>query len=399
MANTSFYNQVSKIVTQGESFLTLLMNMGEAPDPKKLLNRTFNVKDTEKMVGKTAKTIAKLYEEGAPSADFYRPKKHETTNRTVGFTLEQINAMRDHYETRVGRTANEKAMVIGIQSFKGGVGKSVTTVHLAQYLALKGYRVLILDCDPQASTTSSFGFIPDLAFTETDTILPFLNGDKDSLHYCIKNTYFDGIDLIPSCLPLYDAEFGLYNAALASTDVEERLSYWSEFRDGIDTVSDQYDVVLLDSPPALGMISINILIASDGVIVPTPPSLYDFASTTQYFKMAQKISKQMPDKSFDFIKVLATRVDMSKPAAVDFSKAMKNEFAGHMYENMFKASGSIPAAASYFKTAYDITSKDRELHGLRVDKRQLEMMDNMFSEVLNDIYIAWGRRTPLLGVK
>ncbi len=397
MSNTSFYDQVSSVVAKGEGFLTMLADMGVSPDKHKTLSRTFNVKDTEKMVGKTIKTIAKLYEDDAPLADFYRPKKHPVTNRTAGFTLEQINGMRDHYGTRVSRTDDEKLMVLAVQSFKGGVGKSVTTVHLAQYLALAGYRILIMDCDPQASTTSSFGYIPDLAFEKKDTIIPFLDGESETLDYCVRKTYFDGIDLIPSCLPLYDAEFGLYNSAITASDNEERLSYWTEFREGIDSVSSQYDIVLLDSPPALGMISINILIAADGVIVPTSPSLYDFASTTQYFKMAKKISQQMPDKSFDFIKVLATRVDASKPTVAEFAIAMQREFSTHMYKNIFKTAGIIPAAASYFKTMYELTPKDREKHQLRVDKRQLNMLEDVFEEILADVHIAWGRRTTFLG--
>ena len=158
-----------------------------------------------------------------------------------------------------------------MQSFKGGVAKSVSTVYFAQYLAIRGYRVLVVDCDPQASATSSFGYIPDHAFTEADTMIPISTARRTPSITRSKDL-LPGIDLVPSCLPWYEVEFGLFNAVTHADTEEERLSYYQELRQAIRTVEVNYDVVLMDSPPALGMISINILSAADGVIVPTRPA-------------------------------------------------------------------------------------------------------------------------------
>lgn len=388
-----FYNQVNTIVKKGEEFLSLLASMGFSPNQNKVLDRLFTGKEAEKMVGKTIKTIAKLYADDADNKDFFMPAKSPSTGRSTGFSLKQINAMRDQFGTRPSRREGEKPFVLAVQSFKGGVAKSVTTVHLAQYLALAGYRTLIMDCDPQASATSSFGYIPDLTFGQEHTMLPYLNRDNEdqTLDYAIIKTYFDGIDLIPGCLPLYEAEFGLYYDQFSEPDADIAQSYKEEFANGIATVSDKYDIVILDSPPALGMISINIMVAADGIIVPTPPSLYDFASTTQYFKMAQKISQTLPDKHFSFMKILATRFDAARPTAREFVEIMREEFGKYMYNNEFKATGAIPTAAMYFKTLYDISPKDRAEHGLRVDKKNLGMLDNIFAEILEDIHQSWGR--------
>lgn len=385
-----FYEQVATIVQRGEDFLSLLAEMGFSPNQNKIMERTFSIKETEKMVGKTTKTIAKLYADDAPDKDFFTPAKYPS-GRAAGFTLEQINAMRDHFGTRPSRREGEDPFILAIQSFKGGAGKSVTTVHIAQYFGLLGYRVLLMDCDPQASSTSSFGYIPDLAFGECDTILPFLEGDKESLHYAVKKTYFPGVDLIPGCLPLFQAEFGLWYDRIQETDQEKAMSYWEEFKEGLNTVADDYDIILLDSPPALGMISINIMVAADGIVVPTPPSLYDFSSTTQYFKMAQRISESLPHKQFAFMKILSTRYDAVRPTARDFVHSMHEEFGEYMYKHEFRAIGAIPTAATYFKTLYDVSNKDREDYGLRVDKKQLEMLNNVFDEIMEDIHKAWGR--------
>jgi chromosome partitioning protein len=100
-------------------------------------------------------------------------------------------------------------LVVACQNFKGGVGKSTTCVNFAHYLALKGYRVLVLDTDSQATTTSMFGYVPDAEITQEDTILPYLASDQRDLTYAIRRSYFPNIDLIPACLALYEAEIAM----------------------------------------------------------------------------------------------------------------------------------------------------------------------------------------------
>src|SRR3546814_3201438 len=94
--------------------------------------------------------------------------------------------MRGLFGTRPWRAATDPGCVIAVQNFKGGVGKSTLAVHLAQYLAIKGYRVALVDCDSQASATTLFGYVPDLDLTEDDTLYPFLReGERSSLDYAL----------------------------------------------------------------------------------------------------------------------------------------------------------------------------------------------------------------------
>ena len=99
------------------------------------------------------------------------------TNRRVGYTLAQVNDMRGVFGTRPWRKPEDPCAVIAVQNFKGGVGKSTLSVHLAQYLAIQGYRVALIDCDSQASSTTLFGYVPDLDLTEDQTLYPFLRED------------------------------------------------------------------------------------------------------------------------------------------------------------------------------------------------------------------------------
>src|SRR3546814_5236642 len=100
--------------------------------------------------------------------------------------------------------------LLAVQNFKVCVGKSNTAVHLAQNLAIRGYRVLLIDCDSQASATTLFGYVPDLDLSEDETLYPSLReGERETLEYAIKKTHFDGLDLIPANLRLFQSEYEL----------------------------------------------------------------------------------------------------------------------------------------------------------------------------------------------
>lgn len=372
--------QLEEIITKCEDTLEVLKDHGMSPQLEKHLDRHFSVAEAETMVQRSRTTLTR--QEKDPDRPVV-PARHAKSGRVKGYTLAQINELRDIFETSPRRTAGQRCKILSMQSFKGGVAKSVSTVYFAQYLAIRGYRVLVVDCDPQASATSSFGYIPDHEFTESDTMSLYINGTKDSIDYAVKKTYFPGIDLVPSCLPWYEVEFGLFNAVTHAENEEERLGYYQELREAIRTVEANYDIVLMDSPPALGMISINILAAADAVVVPTPPSLYDFASTTQYFKMVKRVIQSItPGKQFDFIKVMPVKVEKNKGRQMDFLDIMRDRFGLSMLRSIFSSSSQIPNAASVFKTLYDLPKSER-------DNGVMDMLDEVFGEIEGLVRKSW----------
>jgi len=377
--------QLEDIISKCEDTLEILRDHGMSPMMEKRLERHFTVAEAETMVGRSRATLSRQ------ELDTERPvipSRHQKSGRIKGYTLEQINELRDFFGTSPRRKDGQRCKILSMQSFKGGVAKSVSTVYFAQYLAIRGYRVLVVDCDPQASATSSFGYIPDQEFNESDTMSLYINGTKDSIEYAVKKTYFPGIDLVPSCLPWYEVEFGLFNAVTHADSEEERLSYYQELREAIRTVEVDYDIVLMDSPPALGMISINILAAADAIVVPTPPSLYDFASTTQYFKMVKKVIQSItPDKKFDFIKVMPTKVERNKGRQMDFLDLMRDRFGLSMLRSIFSSTSAIPNAASVYKTLYDLPKGER-------DNAVIDMLDEVFGEIEGLIRKSWEEVAP-----
>ncbi|NTT87532.1 AAA family ATPase [Tabrizicola fusiformis] len=323
-----------------------------APNSEKRLDIRFNVRTAAEMVGRTEKAIRDAEADGRLS----EPDKDAETGRRTGYTLAQVNKMREVFGTLPHRGADDPPLVLAVQNFKGGVGKSTIVSHLAQFFALKGYRVCVIDCDSQASSTAIFGMNPDVDVDEEeDTLYPFLrHGGPKSLHYALRATYWPGIALIPANLGLYDAEY-----EFAARMAREPTFILDRLRDGIASISDQFDVVLLDPPPALGMISLSVLRAANALLIPAPPSNIDFASTAHFLKMMEatltELSKFGGERSYSFVKILASKMNDQKSAHVAIKRMMDAVFPQDMLQSVLKDSAEIDNATANLSTVYELT--------------------------------------------
>jgi len=330
------------------------------------------------MVGRDRTTLARAeIEIGLADAP-----RNPDNNRRMGYTLNHVQAFREHFGTLPWRDPQtDMPMVIACQNFKGGVAKSTTCVNLAHYLALKGYRVLVIDTDSQATSTALFGYMPDADITQADTILPYLASEQPSLEYAVRKTYFPGIDLIPACLALYEAEIAIVMRVAGQATQEQRIAFFNELKFGIQTVSHAYDVILLDSPPALGMISINVLMASDALLVPSAARMFDFSSTVQFFQMIYNYIGQLDsEKTYQWITVLTTLFDKRYETQKQFFEVMRACFGDSVFQRVFFHSSAIINAAVEFNTPYEVAKPDRQV---------LEMMDAVFGEIELAILRQW----------
>jgi chromosome partitioning protein len=323
-----------------------------APGQSKRLDLTFSVKRASEMVGRSEKALREAEARGQLPA----PAKDETTGRRTGYTLADVNRMRAHFGTLPWRGEDERALVLAVQSFKGGVGKTALTCHLAQYLALKGYRVCVIDCDSQASATSLFGLNPDHDIDEeAETLYPFFrHGGPASLDYALRPTYWPGIALIPANLGLYDAEYE-FAARLAreSGQVLDRL------REGIETICDRFDVILMDPPPALGMISLSVLRAADALLIPAPPNNIDFASTGHFLRMMAstlgELARMGREPDYRFVRIVTTKLNETKGAHAAIKRMMDSVFPAEMLRAVLRDSAEIDNAAANLMTVYEVT--------------------------------------------
>lgn len=151
------------------------------------------------------------------------------------------------------------AEIISILNQKGGCGKTTTAVNLSAALALLGEKVLVIDMDPQANATTAFG----VQKNEETSIYRVLTG-LDSLTDSIVTTDIKGLDLVPSHISLSGAEI----------ELSKDIGFPFILKESMDGISENYDYILIDVPPSLGILTINSLVAADSVIIPIQAEFY-----------------------------------------------------------------------------------------------------------------------------
>jgi chromosome partitioning protein len=295
--------------------------------------------------------------------------RSETDGGAKWFTLDEVLRLRAHFSVE-GSKAKEyvpyrpkdlPAKLVAVANFKGGVGKTSTAAHLAMSAALDGYKVLVVDLDSQGSMTSIFGGKVD---DEWGTVFPLL-----ARHYAehlrvenqarlkrgeapvpleetlseaidlnardlIQPTHWPNIDLIGAQLNLYWAEFQIPVWRMATRG----WKLWDALTDRLaaDGVLDDYDIVFLDTPPALGYLTINGLAAADILLVPLGASFLEFDSTGRFFDMLHSTFSSIeegentaaralgrPEMGFewDAVRAVLTRYDGSQQA--EFASLMQ----------------------------------------------------------------------------
>ena len=217
----------------------------------------------------------------------------------------------------------DRAFCLAIANFKGGVAKTFTASTFAQYLALRGWRVLLVDLDPQASLSTTFG-LNSTNTSDWNTMLPYLYGrefieaDKQefpkSFREVVLKTYWDNIDLVAATLNLYSGDFYL---ALRRQQSENEFPFHRPIAEALEDVRGDYDVIILDTPPSLSLTTTGALFAADGVLVPTQAELIDYESARAFIRLATEmlegIGKGFNDwKTFDLFRVLITRYKTSQ---------------------------------------------------------------------------------------
>jgi chromosome partitioning protein len=313
-----------------------------------------------------------------------------TTGSRREFTLSEARAWIRSYRKDKLRPAGAEAITIAISNFKGGVGKTTTAMTLAQGLTLLGHRVLVIDTDPQGSLTTLFGILPDTEITEADTILPLALGEETSIRYAIRPTYWDGIDLVAAAPCLFGAEFALP----ARQTQEPGFEFWNVLNLGIDDVRGEYDVIVIDSPPSLSYITINAIMASNGLVMPLPPNALDYASASQFWNLFSDLSNEMLtsrgiDKEFDFIHVLLSRVDSSESTSDIVRSWVQATYKEKVLPVEIPKTAVTSTASTEFSTVYDIQKYDGNA---RTFKRARDAYDQFVGYVESSVRAAWANQ-------
>lgn len=327
------------------------------------------------------------------------------------YSLADIHALRQHLAEQALAKGNaqkarsylkwrdtergEHLQVISVTNFKGGSGKTTSAVHLAQYLAMGGHRVLAIDLDPQASLSALFGYQPELDLSGNDTLFGAIRYDAERrpLKEVIRKTYFAGLDLVPGNLELQEFEH-VTPQVLANRKSGEHgeALFFARVQEALQTVADDYDVVVLDCPPQLGYLTLSALCASTSVIVTVHPQMLDVASMSQFLFMTSDLLAVVREAggtlNFDFLRYLVTRYEPNDGPQTQIAGFMRSLFGDRVLTAPMVKSTAISDAGLTKQTLYEV---GRENFTRSTYDRALESLNAVNAEIEQLIHAAWGR--------
>ncbi len=312
------------------------------------------------------------------------------------FSLTEARIWARTYRKDKMRPRGQPALCIAVANFKGGVSKTTSAMILAQGLSMRGHRVLAIDIDPQGSLTTLHGILPETEVSEDMTIAPLCHGASDDITPAIRSTYWDGIDLVAAAPFLFSAEFALPARQMSDSSVR----FWDVLNQGLESVRDLYDVIIIDTPPSLSYVTINGLWAADGVVVPVPPSGLDFASSAQFWALLSdlgaSLDEQEPEdarKAFDFLHILLSRVDHTDTASPAVRQWIQATYGEYVLPVEIPKTSVTSNKAAEFATVYDIQKYEG---AVKTYKRALDAYDRFVDLVEESLVEAWrARRTAV----
>lgn len=392
-------DSVDKIVRHAGMLSSQLQNLRERmypPQAEKSLRR-FMTSEVSKLTSIPESTLRTMDLEGEG------PSPSRLDNNHRAYTLAQINELRRYFATQKPSDATqflphrrdgEHLQILAVANFKGGSAKTTTSVHLAHYLALHGYRVLAIDLDPQASMSAMFGAQPELDVAENETVYAALRYDEERrpIKDVIRKTYFDGLDLIPGNIEVMEFEHDTPRI-LTMADRPDGAIFFERLNLAIKDVEHDYDVVLLDTPPSLGYLTLGALYAATGLIITVHPAMLDVASMSQFLLMMGDLVGVIRDAGAtmekDFLHYLVTRHDINDQPQAQIVSLLRHLFADDVIMPTAIQSTAIEAAGLGKRTIYELEAGEVTRATL---KRARESMDDVNASIVQLMQESWGRK-------
>ncbi len=313
------------------------------------------------------------------------------------YSLDQINQLRHlldqgskgkKYVPR--RTGAEHCQVLAVVNFKGGSGKTTTAAHLAQFLALHGYRVLAVDLDPQASLTALHGYQPEFDIDANKTLYGAIRYDERrcSLESIIKPTYFAGLDIVPGNLELMEFEHDTPKALIQ----KGAEPFFGRIATTLGSVQANYDVIVIDCPPQLGFLTLGALCAATSVLITVHPQMLDVMSMCQFLLMAADLLSVVQEAGapleYDFLRYLVTRYEPGDGPQTQMVAFMRSLFRERVLTNTMLKSTAISDAGLSKQTLYEV---GRENFTRATYDRAVEALDAVNKEIEGLVKQAWRR--------
>lgn len=291
------------------------------------------------------------------------------------------------------RRDGEKLQVVSVMNFKGGSGKTTTSAHLAQFLALRGYRVLAVDLDPQASLSALFGHQPELDVGENETIYGAIRYDeaRRDITEIVRATYTPNLHIIPGNLELMEFEHETPKALAARQSTDSM--FFARIGECLADIESAYDIVVVDCPPQLGFLTLSALCAATAVLITVHPQMLDVMSMSQFLHMTGDLLRVVENAGgtmdYDWMRYLVTRFEPNDGPQSQMSGFMKSIFGNRLLENAMVKSTAISDAGLTKQTLYEV---DRSQFTRGTYDRALDSLTAVNSEIEDLIKQTWGRK-------
>lgn len=378
-----------------EILRTQLQRMAAAlypPSAAKTLRR-FSSGEAAKIIGVSDSRLRQLSIDGAG------PQPEISANGRRSYSLADIHGLRAHLDeiNRSGRKyqplrgPGEHLQVISVVNFKGGSGKTTTAAHLAQSLVLRGYRVLAVDLDPQASLSALLGVQPELDVRPNDTLYGAIRYEgARPLVDIIRPSYFTGLDVVPANLELMEFEHETPKA-LANRRSTDQL-FFARVAQALSTVDDRYDIVVIDCPPQLGFLTLSALCAATSLLITIHPQMLDVSSMSQFLAMANDLLSVVRDAGgrieYDALRYLITRYEPQDGPQTRIVALLRSLFGEAVLNAPMLKSSAVSDAGLSKQTLYEI---GRETMTRSTYDRAIEALEAVNDEIEATIRRAWGR--------
>ena len=369
------------------------------PDAAKTM-RKFTSGEAAGLLGVNDSYLRKLHLDGKG------PSPEITPGNRRHYSAQDIQALRELLEKTARRPGDylpgrrpspdgsrtgspDHMQIVGVMNFKGGSGKTTTAAHLAQRLALKGYRVLAIDLDPQASFTALHGVQPEIDLPDGGTLYDAIRYDSPApISDVIRSTYLPNLDLIPGNLELMEFE---HETPRALAQGNAGL-YFFRVKQALAQVDDRYDVVVIDCPPQLGFLTMSALSAATGVLVTIHPEMLDVMSMSQFLRMTADlmdvIAESGADMSHDWMRYVLTRYEPADAPQNRIVAFLRTMYGDKVLNAPMLKSTAISDAGLTTQTLYEV---ERSAFTRATYDRAIESLNAVNDEISDLIQKTWGR--------
>lgn len=357
--------------------------------------RSFHANEVSKFLGVKPGYLKNLSLEGKGP----RPTVSPSGRRT--YTAEQLHELRV-YLNETGRPSreylprrrgSEHLQVIAVVNFKGGSCKTTTSAHLGQHLALRGYRVLAVDLDPQASLSALHGIQPELDVAPNDLLYGALRYDDQARPFSsiIRRTNFPSLDIVPANIEVMEFEDDTPRVLAESKGTAKSL-FFSRLDAALAEVRDRYDAVVIDCPPQLGYLTMAALCSATAVLVTVHPQMLDVMSMCQFLLMMGDLLGHLKragaSLEYDWLRYLVTRYEPGDGPQAQMESFMRSMFGGYVLHQPMLKSVAISDAGMTKQTLYEV---ERRQFTPGTYDRAMECLDAVNGEIERLMLAAWGR--------